>query len=165
MKMYFKQRLFSWLDSYDIFDENGNTIYTVESQLSWGHCLHILDASGHDIGVVKEQILTIMPRFAIYADGEQIGMIYRNFTFLHPSYTIDFNNKTFLYTNHTIAYSYSWKGDVGSMGACTLNFNTNASTKDCEDTTLSTIKDVKTYLQMELYYCGLSLDDLQAEAK
>ncbi len=81
------------------------------------------------------------------------------------SYTIDFNNKTFLYTNHTIAYSYSWKGDVGSMGACTLNFNTNASTKDCEDTTLSTIKDVKTYLQMELYYCGLSLDDLQAEAK
>ncbi len=91
MKMYFKQRLFSWLDSYDIFDENGNTIYTVESQLSWGHCLHILDASGHDIGVVKEQILTIMPRFAIYADGEQIGMIYRNFTFFHPSYTIDFN--------------------------------------------------------------------------
>lgn len=81
------------------------------------------------------------------------------------SYTIDFNNKTFLYTNHTIAYSYSWKGDTGSMGACTLIFDTNASSNDCEDTTLSTIKDVKTYLQMELYYCGLSLDDLQAEAK
>mgnify|MGYP001156508103 CR=1 FL=1 len=81
------------------------------------------------------------------------------------SYTIDFNNKTFLYTNHTIAYSYSWKGDTGSMGACTLIFDTNASSTGCEDTTLSTIKDVKMYLQMELYYCGLSLDDLQAEAK
>ena len=40
MKLLFKQRFFSWLDSYDIYDEHGNTIYTVEGKLSWGHCLH-----------------------------------------------------------------------------------------------------------------------------
>lgn len=80
------------------------------------------------------------------------------------TYTIDFNNKTFKYTNHTIAYSYSWRGDVGSMGSCTYLFNTSASSTDCQDTTVSTIKDVKTYLEMELFYCGLSLEDLQAEA-
>ena len=34
MRLYFKQRFFSWLDSYDIFDENGNTVFTVEGQLS-----------------------------------------------------------------------------------------------------------------------------------
>lgn len=80
------------------------------------------------------------------------------------SYTINFNTKTFQYTNHTISYSYSWKGDTGSMGACTLIFQSDISSSDCKDTTLQTIKDVKTYLQMELYYCGLSLEDLQAEA-
>lgn len=80
------------------------------------------------------------------------------------TYTIDFNNKTFKYTNHTIAYSYSWKGDTGSMGSCTLIFSSGSTSSDCQDTTVSTIKDVKTYLQMELYYCGLSLEDLQAEA-
>ena len=30
MKLLFKQRLFTWFDSYDIYDENGNTVYTVE---------------------------------------------------------------------------------------------------------------------------------------
>jgi len=50
------------------------------------------------------------------------------------------------------------------MGACTLKFDTGSSSSGCEDTTLTTIKDVKTYLEMELYYCGLSLEDLQADA-
>ena len=37
MKLLFKQRLFSWFDSYDIYDEAGNTVYVVKGQLSWGH--------------------------------------------------------------------------------------------------------------------------------
>lgn len=47
MKLYFKQRFFSWFDSYDIYDyDTGDVVYTVERQLAWGHCLHILDADG-----------------------------------------------------------------------------------------------------------------------
>ena len=37
MRMYFKQRMFSWFDSYDIYDEQGNTLYVVKGQLSWRH--------------------------------------------------------------------------------------------------------------------------------
>lgn len=49
MKLYFKQRFFSWFDSYDIYDyDTGDVVYTVEGQLAWGHCLHILDADGRD---------------------------------------------------------------------------------------------------------------------
>ena len=32
MRLNFKQRFFSWFDSYDIYDEAGNTVYTVEGQ-------------------------------------------------------------------------------------------------------------------------------------
>ena len=39
MKLHFKQRMFSWLDSYDIWNEAGETQYTVKGQLAWGHCL------------------------------------------------------------------------------------------------------------------------------
>lgn len=46
MKLLFKQRAFTWFDSYDIYDENENTVYVVKGQLSWGHCLKIFDASG-----------------------------------------------------------------------------------------------------------------------
>ena len=46
MKLLFKQRFFSWFDSYDIYNENGETVYTVEGKLSWGHKLHILNNQG-----------------------------------------------------------------------------------------------------------------------
>ena len=29
MKLLFRQRAFSWFDSYDIYDENENTVYVV----------------------------------------------------------------------------------------------------------------------------------------
>ncbi len=46
MKLLFKQRLFSWFDSYDIYDEAGETVFTVKGRLSWGHCLEIYDRFG-----------------------------------------------------------------------------------------------------------------------
>lgn len=33
MKLYFKQRFFSWFDSYDIYYEGGSVAYTVEGKL------------------------------------------------------------------------------------------------------------------------------------
>lgn len=36
MRLLFKQRFFSWFDSYDIYDEDGNTVFTVEGKLAWG---------------------------------------------------------------------------------------------------------------------------------
>ena len=66
MRLYFKQRIFSWLDSYDIYDEAGNTVYTVEGKLSWGHCLHILDAQGVHIVTVQEKVFTFLPQFELY---------------------------------------------------------------------------------------------------
>ena len=41
MQLLFKQRLFSWFDSYDIYNESGGTVFTVKGRLAWGHCLKI----------------------------------------------------------------------------------------------------------------------------
>ena len=89
MKLYFKQRFFSWFDSYDIYLEDGSTFYTVEGQLSWGHCLHILDDAGRHIATVKEQVLTLLPRFNFYIGDERVGTLKREFTFLSPAYDLD----------------------------------------------------------------------------
>ena len=66
MKLLFKQRLFSWFDSYDIYDEAGNTVYVVKGQLSWGHKLVIYDAYGNEVGMVVQKVLTFLPKFEIY---------------------------------------------------------------------------------------------------
>ena len=75
MRLLFKQRFFSWFDSYDIYDEDGNTVYTVKGQLSWGHCLHILDANGNHIGTVQEKIFTFLPKFELYDADGYIGCV------------------------------------------------------------------------------------------
>ena len=91
MKLLFKQRLFSWFDSYDIYDEAGNTIFVVKGQLAWGHCLKIYDAQRREIGTVKERILTFLPKFEMYLEDRYIGCISKEFTFFVPKYNIDCN--------------------------------------------------------------------------
>lgn len=92
MKLLFKQKLFSWFDSYDIYNENGEAVYTVKGRLSWGHCLEIFDAAGSHVGTVKEEVLTLLPRFAMYIGGNYIGQIKKEFTFFKPVFTLDCND-------------------------------------------------------------------------
>ncbi len=92
MKLLIKQRVFSWTDSYDIYDEMGNPKYYVKAEfLSLGHRLHVFDAYHREIGVIKEKLLTFLPKFEIEIDGITRGMIQKQFTFFYPRYDIDFN--------------------------------------------------------------------------
>ena len=92
MKLLFRQRAFSWFDSYDIYDENENTVYVVKGQLSWGHCLKIYDPEEQqELGTVKEEILTWLPKFEMYLEETYVGCIRKEFSFFHPRFTLDCN--------------------------------------------------------------------------
>ena len=91
MKLIFKQRMLSWFDSYDIYDENGDIVYIVKGQLSWGHMLRIYDANGNEVGCVKEKILTFLPKFEMYLGQNYVGCISKELSFLNPKYNIDYN--------------------------------------------------------------------------
>jgi len=89
MKLLFRQRFFSWLDSYDIFDESEQTVYKVEGRLSFGHCLDITDPAGNSIGRVKEELFTLLSRFSLYEQGEYMGEIRRRFSLFTPVFEVD----------------------------------------------------------------------------
>lgn len=91
MKLLFKQRLFSWFDSYDIYYEDGSIAYTVRGQFAWGHCLKIFDPFGNEIGTVKQRVFTWLPTFELYLGDIYMGSIKREFTFFKPRYNIDCN--------------------------------------------------------------------------
>ena len=92
MKLLFKQRFFSWFDSYDIYDTaTGAVAFTVEGKLAWGHCLHILDPQGRHIATVKERVLTFLPKFELYIGDRHIGEIRKEFTLFRPAFALDFN--------------------------------------------------------------------------
>ncbi len=91
MKLIFKQKMFSWFDSYDVYSESGTTLYTVKGQLSWGHCLKIFDSSNVEVGTVKQKLFKLLPTFEIYMGDKYLGSIKREFAFFKPKYNIDFN--------------------------------------------------------------------------
>ena len=91
MKLLFKERFFSWFDSYDIYDESGNTMFTVKGELSWGHLLRIYDAAGNELGCIKERVLTFLPKFEMYIGNNYAGCISKEFTLFRPQFNIDYN--------------------------------------------------------------------------
>ena len=90
MQLYLKQRIFTWFDSFDIYHEDGSVAYTVQGQLSWGHKLEVQDDEGRYLGMVRQRALTFLPQFEMYRGDEYLGCIYREFTILRSTFTLDF---------------------------------------------------------------------------
>ncbi len=94
MKLLFKQRFFSWFDSYDVYNEYGERAFTIKGQLAWGHCLKIFDARGEEVATVKERILTFLPEFELYIGEKKVGCISKELAFFRQKFSIDFNGWT-----------------------------------------------------------------------
>ncbi|RKI28753.1 hypothetical protein D7V82_13650 [bacterium 1xD8-6] len=92
MRLLIKQRVFSWSDTYDVYDEDGNAKYFVKAEfLSLGHRLHVYDQMDREVGLIKEKLLTFLPVFEIEVNGVQQGMIEQRFSLFKPKYEVDFN--------------------------------------------------------------------------
>ena len=91
MKLLFKQRAFTWFDSYDIFDEAGDTVYTVQGRLAWGHRLEISGAAGGYLGQVRQEVLTFRPRFSLFIGENCVGQLRKEFALFKPVFTLDCN--------------------------------------------------------------------------
>ncbi len=90
MKLYIKQKVFSWNEKFTVKDENGNDKYFVEGEfLSLGRKLHVSDASGKEVAYIAQKLLTLLPKFEVYINGEKVAEIVKEFTFLRAKYTIE----------------------------------------------------------------------------
>lgn len=92
MKLLIKQRVFSWSDTYDVYDEDGNVKYFVKGEfLSLGHRLHVYDAYQNEVGLIKEKFFSFLPVFDIEINGMELGRIEKKFTWLKPKYEVELN--------------------------------------------------------------------------
>lgn len=92
MKLIIKQRVFSWTDSYDIYDESGKTRYFVKARLmALGHQLLVYDANRNQVGMIRQKLLNFLPVFEIEVGGVTRGKIKKKLTLFRPKYEIDYN--------------------------------------------------------------------------
>lgn len=92
MKLQIRQRVFSWTDSYDIYDEWGNPKYFVKAKFfSLSHELQVYDKqNGSLLGVVRQKLLTLMPTFEIEIGGQVLGTVRQKFTLFSQNYQVDY---------------------------------------------------------------------------
>ena len=90
MKLYIKQKVFSWGDKFTVKDEAGRDRYYVEGEIfTWGKKLHVYDMMGREVAYIKQEIWSFLPRYHVYCDGEQVAEIRKEFTLFFPKYSID----------------------------------------------------------------------------
>lgn len=90
MKLYIKEKFFSWTDKFTVKDENGNDKYFVEGELfSWGKKLHVYDRTGREVAFIKQELFTFLPRYHVYCEDMEVAEIKKEFTFFFPKYSIE----------------------------------------------------------------------------
>lgn len=92
MKLLFKQKAFSWLDSFNVYNENEEVVYRVEGKIAFGHHLVVYDASGYEVAQIQEKVLSFLPVFYMYKDGIELGSIKKEFTFFRPKFILSCND-------------------------------------------------------------------------
>ena len=92
MELMIKQRVFSWSDTYDVFDSDGQPRYFVRAEiLSLGHQIHVYDKrTGQEVGSIHQRLFTFLPTFDIVIGGQTMGTIRKEFSFFTPRYHVDF---------------------------------------------------------------------------
>ena len=90
MKLYIKEKVFSWGDKFTVKDAYGEDKYIVEGEVfTFGKKLHVYDKQGREVAFIKQEVWSFLPRYYVFCGDRQIAEIKKEFTFLFPRYTID----------------------------------------------------------------------------
>ena len=90
MKLYIKQKVFSWGDKFTVKDEYGYDKYFVEGEIfSWGRKLHVYDTAGNEVAFIKQEVWSFLPRFYVFCGNQQVAEIVKEFTFFYQKYRVE----------------------------------------------------------------------------
>ena len=89
MKLYIREKVFSWGDKFTVKDQYGNDKYMVQGEVfSFGKKLHVYDMAGREVAFIKQELWSFLPKYDVFCEGVQVAQIKKEFTFLFPKYSI-----------------------------------------------------------------------------
>ena len=90
MKLYIKEKIFTWGDKFTVKDEHGNDKYIVEGEVfTWGKKLHVYDMDGNEAAFIKQEVWSFLPTYYVFCGDRQVAEIRKEFSFLFPRYSIE----------------------------------------------------------------------------
>lgn len=106
MKLLLKQKVFSWFDTYNIYDENDKIVYKVKGEFSWGHLLKVYDENDEEIGLLQQKMFTLFPKFVLRVKDKEY-VLNKEFTFLKEVFSI--NDLDMVVMGNFLGWSYEIK--------------------------------------------------------
>lgn len=90
MKLYIKEKVFSWSDRFTIKDEYGEDRYTAQGELiSIGKKLHVYDRFGEEVITIRQKVVSLLPRYDITIRGREFGRLVKKITLLRHKYVLE----------------------------------------------------------------------------
>lgn len=90
MKLYIRQKVFSWKDKFKVFDSSGEEKYSIEGEfISLGKKLHIYDLQGREVAFIAQKLFSLLPRYFVYINGTEVAEIVKEFSLFRPKYSIE----------------------------------------------------------------------------
>lgn len=89
MKLYIKQKVFSWGDKFTVKNAGGLDRFFVEGEVfALGKKLHVYNRQGQEVAYIEQKILALMPRYIVYVRGKEVAQVVRRFS-LFPQYRVE----------------------------------------------------------------------------
>ncbi len=106
MKLYMKQKVFSWGDKFSVYDETGGEKYFVKGEVfSLGKRLHVFDKTQKEIAFIKRKLWTFLPKYRIEIGGNYAAEVVKHFSFTKQIYTV--NGKGWEVMGNFLAHEYA----------------------------------------------------------
>jgi uncharacterized protein YxjI len=90
MKLYIKQRVFSFGDKYDVYDADENVVFNVESELfTIGAKLHLYDTNGQELYYIRKKLTFLLAEYEIYQNNTLCAVISQEFAFFSSKLNVE----------------------------------------------------------------------------
>ena len=89
MKLYIREKVFSWGDKFTVKDAYGNDKYIVQGEVfSFGKKLHVYDRNGREVAFIKQEVWSWLPKYYVFCNDRQVAEIKKEFTLFFQKYSI-----------------------------------------------------------------------------
>ncbi|MBF0196411.1 MAG: LURP-one-related family protein [Planctomycetes bacterium] len=115
MKYSIKEKFWGFGDDFNIYDDNGQSVFFVDGQaFSWGDKLSFQDMQGNELAFISQKLMSWKPKYEIYRDGRLFAEVIKEFSWFNKEFTLDVPgpndyNITGSFWSHDYSFSRSGK--------------------------------------------------------
>ncbi len=116
MNLYIKQKVFSFSDKYNVFDEFGELVFEVKGEIfSLGAKLHIFDTRGVELMTIHRELLTWLPRYTVCENGVERARVTQKFAWFQNKFEISDRQGLFNLDGDFLSMNYSITTPNGNL--------------------------------------------------